>query len=147
MSFTTPTMGTTTYSPFYESTIGITSAGNESGYNNLPRYARSSTEMQLARLLAAPGFRTIRRVMKVLNGASAGSTATETYARVQALAPFSGAYGGARTVETVTLINAATTTAQRDYITNKILDARYNQNPSSYPVDASGNGGGGKAGR
>lgn len=143
MSFTPPTV--TGYSPFYSSTVGIASAGNEASYNAMTRVARSSTEYSIARLLARGGFRGMRRVMLVLTGAAAGSAASETHARVAAQTPFNiGSMGGARTIETVTDNSGNTTAAQETYIENNILNMRYAANPTSYPVDAGGNGGGGK---
>lgn len=148
MSFAPPTMGTTSYSGYWSSSVGIASAGNEINYNAVSRTGRSSTEYHVARLLAKPGFRGMRRVMKVLTGAAPGSAASETYARIVAPTPFvDTTFGGARAVETVTANSGNTTSAQETYIENNILDMRYNANPSSYPVDTSGNGGGGKLGR
>lgn len=145
MAFGAPTV--TGYSPFYTADIGIASAGNEASYNAMARSGRSSTEYQLARIMAKPGFRGMRRVMKVLTGAVAGSAASETYSRVAAQTPFAPeTAGGLRTIETATANSGNTTSAQETYIETYILDMRYNQNPSSYPTDASGNGGGGKLG-
>lgn len=148
MSFTPPTMGTTSYSPYWSSSVGIASAGNEASYQAVTRVARSSTEYHVARLLARSGFRGMRRAMKVLTGAAPGSAASETYVRVTAPTPFvDTTFGGVRAMETVTANSGNTTAAQETYIEDKILDMRYNANPSSYPVDTSGNGGGGKVGR
>jgi hypothetical protein len=49
-------------------------------------------------------------------------------------------------METVTVNSGNTTSAQETYIENTMIDALFAQNPSSYPTDASGNGGGGKVG-
>ena len=146
MSFGAPTV--TGYSPFYSSTAGIAGSGNEASYNAVSRTARSSTEMEVSRALARPGFRGMRRVMLVLTGAAAGSAASETHKRVAAPTPFNlSTGGGLRSIETVTDNTGNTTSAQETYIENRILNARYAANPSSYPVDLSANGGGGKLGR
>jgi len=146
MSFTAPTV--TGYSGFYSSSVGIAGSGNEASYNAVSRAARSSTEMQVARALARPGFRGMRRVLLVLTGAAAGSAASETHKRVAAPTPFNlSTGGGLRTIETVTDNTGNTTSAQETYIEDKIINARYAANPSSYPVDLSANGGGSKLGR
>lgn len=55
-------------------------------------------------LLGKKQLRALREKMTTLNGATAGSTALATNARVEANAEL----GGRRTIETETLINAAT---------------------------------------
>lgn len=146
MSFTAPTV--TGYSGFYSSSVGIASSGNEASYNAVSRAARSSTEMQVARALARPGFRGMRRVLLVLTGAAAGSAASETHKRVVAPTPFNIATGGGlRTIETVTDSTGNTTAGQETYIETNMINARYAANPSSYATDLSANGGGGKLGR
>lgn len=147
MSFTPPTV--TGYSAFFDPAFSRQGNGAESSYNAMTRFARTGTEMMVARALAKSGFRGIRRAMRVLNGAAAGSDATETYTRVgtaQHAGPTSIGPGGLRTMETVTANSGNTTTAQRDYINNNMIDARFAQNPTSYPVDLAGVGGGGKVG-
>lgn len=143
MAFGAPTV--TGYAGGFDPTFAIASAGAEVNYNAVPRYGRGNTEMTLARLFASAGFRGVRRAMRVLNGAAPGSAATETFSRVAAQVPFNPqTAGGLRTLETVTANSGNTTAAQRDYINNVILDARFGSNPANYPVDLSGSGGGGK---
>lgn len=147
MSFTPP--NTAGYSGFFDPTFARPGNGAEADYNTMPRYGRAGTERHLARLLAKPGFRGMRRVMRVLNGASAGSAAGETFTRVgtaDQTGPTSIGPGGLRAMETATANSGNTTTAQRDYINNQIIDPLFNMSPSSYPVDAAGNGGGGRVG-
>lgn len=142
MSMAAPTV--TGYSPFFSSSVGRTDAGNEASYNAVTRYARSSNETMIARSLSQGGYRGFRKIMRILNGAAAGSDATVTHARVDASTQGpSTAPGGARTIETFTDNSGNTTSAQKAYIDN-LLDRVYNSSPSSYPTDASGNGGGGK---
>lgn len=108
------------------------------------RFGRHSNDYHAARALGAPGMRGIRRLMRVLNGAAPGSTATETYARIAPATPFNTATGGgARAVETITEVNRATTAGDVTYINANILDRIYNMQPAiaSYPPDLSGNGG------
>jgi hypothetical protein len=146
MSFAPPTA--TGYSAFYSTAFARPGNGAAADYNAVPRYGRSSNERVAAFALGRGGFRGMRRAMRVLNGASAGSATSETYGRIAAQTPFAPeTAGGARTVETVTVSPTGnTTTAQRDYINDKILDMLYDQEPGTYPTDASGNGGGGKRG-
>lgn len=146
MSFGAP--AATGYSPFFDPTLARVGNGAEVDYNAMPRYGRAGTEMALARLLAKGGFRGIRRVMRVLTGAAPGSAADETYTRVGTVGQgvTEVGPGGLRTMETVTANSGNTTSAQEAYIENNIINARFVQNPTSYPVDLSGNGGGGKVG-
>lgn len=89
--------------------------------------------------------RVIRRLINVLTGAVAGTTATETRSRIVAVQAMNDAlaYGGLQTPETINLINRASTAAD---VTN--LKALVNRSPvpSFYAADVSGNGGGSRAG-
>lgn len=80
----------------------------------------------------------VTQLLYTLLGASAGSNATKTYSRVQGQ---TGAPGGLQTIETVTLVNRNTTAA--DLTAFQAL-LRRSTGPATYPVDLSGNGGGGK---
>lgn len=76
-----------------------------------------------------------------------GAAALETYPRVegQTSSPINATQdlGGLRTIETVTKINTTTSATTSAEVNDTLLLA---SRPSSYPVDASGNGGGGKGG-
>lgn len=147
MSFTPP--AATGYSGFFDPAFARPGTGAEADYNAMPRYGRGPIERAIARNLAKAGFRGMRRVMRVLNGAAAGSAANETYTRVgtaDQAGPTSAGPGGLRTMEVFTANSGNTTNAQRDYINNQMIDPLFNMSPSSYPVDLSGNGGGGRAG-
>lgn len=78
------------------------------------------------------------QLLYTLLGAAPGTTATKTKKQVQHV---QGAPGGLVPVETITLVNRATTAA--DLAAFQALFTRQN-GPVSYPVDLSGNGGGGK---
>ena len=103
---------------------------------------KSSLEKSLRRVMRRPQMRKLNAVMKALNGAAAGGTATKTFKQIDDSAithPMSvGELGGRRTVSTVTAINAATTAAQEAAI-DAILDGDFGP---TYPHDTSGNGGG-----
>jgi len=144
MSLTAPTV--TGWSTFWSQ---IAPTGQGAAYSMA--FARSAPERMIARILKKEGMRELHRDWKVLTGAASGSSASETYTRVKgedALNSF-GLTGGVRNMETVTVISRNTTAADITYITNNILDAIYNMAPAiaSYPVDASGNGGGGRVGK
>lgn len=100
---------------------------------------------KLAALLRRNANRKWMRNLLTLIGATAGSTATENRAQVKGIAaagdPETG--GGLVDIETVALINRATTAAD---VTN--LKAVFNRTPAptSYPADVAGVGGGGKVG-
>lgn len=140
MSFTPPAV--TGYSAFYDASLGRPFNGDTATYNAMLRYGRSSNERRASFALSRSGFRGMRRVLKELVGVAPGATATDTYGRVSA--PISEFLGGARAVDTITTVNAATTAAQVTYLNALVADGLFLQNPSSYPVDASGNGGGNK---
>ena len=80
----------------------------------------------------------LTQLLYVLLGAAAGATATKTKPQVQGQ---TGAPGGLQTIETITLINRASTA--NDLAAFQAL-LRRNPAPASYPADLSGNGGGGK---
>lgn len=140
MSITVPTV--TGYSTFWQ-------------MQSQPTYAmlsaRSYEESAIARVLSRGGFRGVRAVMRRMNGTAVGSTATDTYARVSAPQGLTDAQalGGSRTIDTVTSVSRATVAADLTYENAQFYDKLFNMAPaiSSYPVDGSGNGGGGKAGR
>lgn len=100
-------------------------------------------EKQLKRLLRRRGMRVVQELMLTLLGATAGSTASVTYTRVEgngagAGTPTTlGALGGARTMETRTQISRATTSADDTRISN-LISVR--PAPLTYPGDLSGNG-------
>lgn len=119
-------------------------SGSSSPYNF--RFARSGHELNLGRELATRGFRKYRAVMRALNGAAPGAVTTDSYRRVTAVQAGANPQmlGGSRAIELVS--NATTTTvAMQTAINTNIYDSITRVNP--YPVDRSGNGGGGRVGR
>lgn len=107
--------------------------------------SRNKLERDIAIAFEKAGSQPLSAVAIALNGSAVGGTAARTRARVLALRSLSGYdLGGQRAIETVTDINRATTAADET-----ALDAIYNGvfALTSYPVDRSGNGGGGKVGR
>lgn len=147
MSFGAPTVSG--YSAFFDPTLARPGNGAEVNYNAITRYGRASSEMSISALLAKGGFRGVRRVMRSLMGAAPGAAAAESYTRVGTAdhADITGiGPGGLRSMETYVANSGVSTVAQETYIENLIVDARFNQNPSSYPADLSGAGGGGKLG-
>lgn len=97
----------------------------------------------ISRVMRTRGARKIKELMLTLNGAAAGEAALDTYSRVEHTedAGNPAAYGGARTIETVTVINANTAAADETAIDNMLEEEFV---PATYPADASSNGGGGK---
>lgn len=101
---------------------------------------------KISRILRKPGARKLKELMLELNGAAAGAPAAASYKRVAAEANFSPASnGGVRTIETVTVINRNTNAADEAAI-DTMLNQKFALSPSQYPVDESGNAGGGKLG-
>jgi hypothetical protein len=143
----------TGYSGFWERT------GDTNPYAPLSRTAqgwRSKLEWQVAQLFNKQQMREQKELMLTLLGATAGSTALATFARVQGASGPSattpsvtgvGDLGGLVPIETVTVINRATVAGDVTYLTS-MFDGNMVSGPSSLTLvaDAGGNGGGGKAG-
>ena len=126
----TPTLGVDAVSP---STVG-----------NVQFNGLTQQDGTIARLLFTNNNRIIRRLMNVLLGAAPGTTATENRARVTAATPFVAQFqgGGVVPIETLSLINRASTVADDTAIT-----ALINRTPvPTYVPDVSGIGGGGNLG-
>lgn len=108
---------------------------------------RSAIEQRVAKLLSVPqASKALNELIQTLNGAAVGATASATDTRVKGdTSTFKSTInGGLRTMETKTYINRATTAADQTNL-NALLQETYQ--PSSYPVDKSGNGGGGNLSR
>lgn len=105
---------------------------------------KEDTYVQLARLLARKNYGNgaIRELMFTLLGSAVGGTATARhFRRVAVVDPLGSLYGGRAAIEQFTSINRVTTTGDRDRFQAAI---RQISSPAVYPVDRSGNGGGGK---
>lgn len=121
-------------------------AGQTGPYNF--RFFRSSEEYRAAIQLGKRGFRKYRAQMDALNGVAPGASTVDSYGRVQsAQAMYDGQYnGGKRTIQTVSNVTT-TTAAMVTAINNRLMDRAFTKPSRTYPVDLSGNGGGGKVGR
>ena len=106
--------------------------------------SRNKLERDIALAFEKAGAQPLSAVAIALNGSAVGGTASRTRRRVLAVRSLSGYdLGGQRAIEAVTDINRATTAADEtalDNIYNGVFAL------TSYPVDRSGNGGGGKVG-
>lgn len=129
-------------------TLGIGAANVGATSGTIQKDGSTQRDDQISKLLRVPGVRKFRRLMRVLVNGAVGDTATETRSRVTAVSGLTdpNAYSGAVAIESQSIINRATTTADRDAIL-EVIDNTSAIAPASYPVDASGNGGGGKLGR
>lgn len=93
----------------------------------------------IKRLMNRSQWRAASELFDTLLGAAVGGTAAKSHTQVQAVTPVPGLIGGGlRTIETVTDINRATTTA--DVTMLKEMTVNVKTRPS-YPKDLSGNGG------
>lgn len=103
----------------------------------------------IARVLRRPSYREIDAVLRKMIGTAVGQTATATFSQIDAPNGLSNSaqLGGSRTINTVTAVARATVASDQTYMQDEMTDRRFGQAISSYPVDASANGGGGKAGR
>jgi hypothetical protein len=115
------------------------------GANHTLIGARNNLQMRIAKLFAREGARSDAQIIKALTGAAAGETAAESRKRVVATVATNGYdQGGARAIETVNVINRATTAGDVTAV-DAALEQKFA--PTTYPVDRSGMGGGGKTNR
>lgn len=150
MSVTNPTV--TGYSAFWQQT------GDMKAYapfdNRAPTSGflgwRSKLEWQIAKLADKQQFREINALFDALIGAAAGGTATKTYARVAPAVSTSATVpsatgvadlGGLVPIETVTVINRATTAADVAYL-KSMFNTDMLMRSLSLQSDLSGNGAG-----
>lgn len=123
----------------YTNTLGVGVANQSASAGQVYFNGITQGDERIAKMLRNGGMTlSLRALLATLTGVVAGSTATVTKKQVQGQ---TGAPGGLQTIETVNLINRATTAAD---VT--MLNALFTRNPapSSYVADLSGNGGGGK---
>lgn len=114
-------------------------ANNPSGYSLLVN--KSSIRNRIKRVINREQFRVITELFDTLIGATSGGTASATHKRVKgevSVPTALGQMGGARTIETVTDINRASTAA--DVTALKEMTFNVKTRPT-YPRDLSGNGG------
>jgi hypothetical protein len=123
----------------YTNTLGSGPANAEATSGSIYYNGITQGDDRLAKMLrnGAASLK-LRRVITTLLGAAPGANATQTKVQVQAV---QGGASGLIPIETVTLMNRATTAA--DVTAVNALMFR-NPFPANYAVDASGNGGGGK---
>lgn len=82
--------------------------------------------------------------VEVTGSAAGANTATSSHKRVEAEQVFGNdSQGGLRTIETKEAVNRSTTAADVTRIDDAINQS---SQPTTYPVDKAGNGGGGKLG-
>jgi len=107
---------------------------------------RSTQVRHAGRVLKRRGMTRPREAVDtIVAGSSINGAAAVTYKQVAGTVDpgNAAAGGGAVTIETVTKIAAAQTTSASDATTADKMSA-FSNRPSTYPTDASGNGGGGK---
>lgn len=108
--------------------------------------AKGNGYVALARVLSRKSYgrAVLREIAYSLVDGAVGDNATATHVRRAAEVVRDGiAYGGVAEMETFTGINRNTVAADE---TRLLAALRQAAAPSSYPADASGNGGGGKLG-
>lgn len=122
---------------------GIVPTGAVAGHSLIS--TKKTNGRHVSRLLGKQSMRALKELMLTVTGAAAGQTAADSYARIQhEVAPgVALANGGQRTIESVTTVNRATTSDDVTTIQDIIAD-EWSLTPAQYPVDLSGNGGGGR---
>lgn len=111
-------------------------------------YSQIGTANQLRRLRRVWGNRMVslkqRQILRTFVTDDVGTTATKTHTQVSAQDVNDiGTLGGKRTITTITDINRAVTAADETALLKEI-DAVHT--PTTWPVEKSGNSGGGKQG-
>lgn len=135
------------YVPFtgYSPTLGPNDATNAVTSGQVFFQGMTQEDNRISQSLRRAPNRVFRRLILTLLGVVAGSTATETRTRVTAQVAYNdpSLMGGLVPIETVNLINRATTSTDTANITAMLNRVSA---PASYAVDVSGNGGGGRLG-
>jgi hypothetical protein len=132
--------GTSTV-PFtgYTNTLGNGPANSDATSGAVYNNGITQGDSDLARIFRNGGKTLVlRRLMTTLLGAAPGATATQNKVQVKW---DQGSPGGLIPIETVPLVNRATTAADVAAVNGLLFR---NVFPTNYAVDASGNGGGGK---
>jgi hypothetical protein len=114
----------------------------------------NATARGVARLMAPQGARGLGAAAEALTGAVVGTpiTGAGSYTQVTAKATDGLNMGGLQTISTYVAASGPTTASQHNLVdqqlTPRFMPAMFvaGQECSGYPVDKSGNGGGGKAG-
>ena len=124
----------------YTNTLGNGAAnvGSNAGYAQFNGVSQGDD--RIAKMIARQGGMTlaVQELLLTLLGATTGAAAFKTKPQVQGQ---QGAPGGLQTIETITLVNRATTANDLNAF---LALANRQVQPPSYPPDLSGNGGGGK---
>lgn len=115
---------------------------NEHGATHSLLINQSSLRKRLSLIFRQRGNTVLKELMLTLNGAVAGSTAQATHTRVQSKDGLNNDLGGKVTIETANRINRVTTAADKTDIDSILTETRI----PTYPVEKSGNSGGGKLG-
>lgn len=109
------------------------------------QFNRPSARRNISRILRKHGMRSLRRLMLALTGSVPGGPVIVQRTRIRY---FDGQdeFGGVQETELVDVINRTTTAEDTTDIDNNVLLGPSSIDATSYPVDKSGNGGGGRAG-
>ena len=104
---------------------------------------RKNAGRRLARAVRGLASKAQKELLRTLVTDDVGTAAAASHTRIAAMTPFNyPTAGGVRTVETVTDISRDVEAADE---TSLLLDIDYNHTPT-FPVEKSGNSGGGKLG-
>lgn len=139
-----PNSGTVPFTGFTP-TLGDADAVNSAASGTIQRNGLSNSDAPLARMLTSHPMRPIREVLLTLVNGNVGDAASETYKRRRGVTSVDDttALGGLVTIDTTTLISRNTAAADQTNLTALLTRE---PKPATYVADASGNGGGGKAG-
>lgn len=122
---------------------GILPTGAVAGYRSVTK--KKTNLRHVSRLLGKQSMRATKELFITLINGAVGDTAADSYKRIgHTVSPGTALVnGGKRTIETVTTINRATVAGDATTLDDVVAD-EWALAPASYPVDKSGNGGGGR---
>lgn len=128
-------------------TLGVGDAATPATSGVVQFNGMTQNDDQISNWLRKPQALPMKRLMLALLGAATGGTAgPTTRSRVQATADagvFPSNYGGLVTIESVSVINRATTATDLSNLQALVNRTHF---PASYVAELSGNSGGGKLG-
>lgn len=133
----------------YSPTMGVNGA-NVASVNGVQVDGKSPIEKRAGLLMQLEGFRANKALLADLIGAATGDTVTANWYRVKGVQALNDrtALGGAVQIETTFALGTTTagraTTAADVTALKAIVNMKSALDSGSYPVDLSGNGGGGQ---
>jgi hypothetical protein len=129
----------------YTNTLGNGAANVAATSGHAQFNGMTQADGKLSRHFRTRGNRVLRELFLTLLAGSTGSAASEVYSRVEAKRVLTDGQGGGGLISVESVTQLGRNAAAAD-VTNTVAAMSRTTKPSTYPTDAAGNGGGGKAG-